>query len=558
MFKVVHPLSRLRSGLTGTLALTLSAFALTACIVTAEQSIEGNPKDPRAQDIADKIKSIDLLPRQTAETGASGIKQQGASRPAIYLSDGTTPSGSALLEREAAAGGGYDLNFENAPVATVAKVILGDVLNVGYTIDPRVQGTVTLASVRPIAKADALYVLENALRMSGVALVRDRSGYRLLPSAEAGPGGIDRAGSAEAGQGISVVPLRYVSAQTVFKLLDAFGVKASTTRPDNGRNTLIISGSGSGPRRRDRHHPELRRRLDEGTIRRHLPGAQLLAGTADCRARKDHGYRRRRPQPERGQVPVDRPAQFHPRGQPEAGIPQARRHLDRAARQVRHRRRQPEGLSAALRELEADRRAAQRHAARTGSASGPLDSASSQISPGAGVSVSSSGGAVAALSGLPTAARRRRHTGHRHRHARCPARAERGPGQFAQRCCGCRHQIGRGRRPPAECPDHGRRHQQLGAGLCERGIAAHRRADHPPDRPAAAPDRDRGDDRRSDAERSVELRRAVFPGEQEGLDVAARYRASTAPAPTRSNRPAMPSTPPPARCSAARCPASIF
>src|SRR5881396_2345828 len=107
LFKVVDPLSRLRSGLTGTLALTLSAFVLTACIVTADQSVEGNPKDPRAQDIADKIKSIDLLPRQTAETGASGIKQQGASRPAIYLSDGTTPSGSALIEREGAAGGGY-------------------------------------------------------------------------------------------------------------------------------------------------------------------------------------------------------------------------------------------------------------------------------------------------------------------------------------------------------------------------------------------------------------------------------------------------------------------
>jgi type II secretory pathway component GspD/PulD (secretin) len=107
------------------------------------------------------------------------------------------------------------------------------------------QGTVTLASVRPVAKADALYVLENALRMSGVALVRDRGGYRLLPANEAGPGGVDRTASAEAGQGISVVPLRYVSAQTVFKLLDAFGVKATSLRPDNGRNTLIVSGNGS-------------------------------------------------------------------------------------------------------------------------------------------------------------------------------------------------------------------------------------------------------------------------------------------------------------------------
>ncbi len=224
----------------------MSCFLLTACILTADQSVEGNPKDPRAQDIVDQVRSIDLLPRQPENVGSTGIAQPSSSRPAVYLSDGTAAPGTAAIERDdTGSGSGYDLNFENAPVATVAKVILGDVLGVGYSIDPRVQGTVTLASVRPVAKADALYVLENALRMSGVALVRDRSGYRLLPANEAGPGGIDRTASAEAGQGISVIPLRYVSAQTVFKLLDAFGVKATTLRPDNGRNTLIVTGSGT-------------------------------------------------------------------------------------------------------------------------------------------------------------------------------------------------------------------------------------------------------------------------------------------------------------------------
>lgn len=214
-------------------------------MVTADQSVEKNPKDPRAQDITEKVNSIDLEPRQTTDAATGGLRQQSASRPSIYLSDGTTPAGGALGERDGG-GNGYDLNFENAPVATVAKVILGDVLNVGYTIDPRVQGTVTLASVRPVPKADAIYVLENALRMTGVALVRDRTGsYRLLPAAEAGPGSIDRSDTIEAGQGISVVPLRYVSVQTMFKLLDGFGVKATTMRPDNGHNTLIVVGSGS-------------------------------------------------------------------------------------------------------------------------------------------------------------------------------------------------------------------------------------------------------------------------------------------------------------------------
>jgi len=70
VFKVVHPLSRLRSGLTGTLVLFLSGFLLTACILTADQSIEGNPKDPRAQDIADKIRSLATRLRNTASEGS--------------------------------------------------------------------------------------------------------------------------------------------------------------------------------------------------------------------------------------------------------------------------------------------------------------------------------------------------------------------------------------------------------------------------------------------------------------------------------------------------------
>ena len=79
-------------------------------------------------------------------------------------------------------GDGYELNFENTPVTGVAKVVLGDILQVGYLIDPRVQGTITLASGRPVPKGDLLYVLESALRISGAALVKDKRGYVILPA----------------------------------------------------------------------------------------------------------------------------------------------------------------------------------------------------------------------------------------------------------------------------------------------------------------------------------------------------------------------------------------
>ncbi|WP_342734459.1 hypothetical protein [Bradyrhizobium sp. B117] len=51
-------------------------------------------------------------------------------------------------------GPGYDLNFENLPVATVLKVMLGDILGLGYTIDPREQATISLVSARPVPRSD--------------------------------------------------------------------------------------------------------------------------------------------------------------------------------------------------------------------------------------------------------------------------------------------------------------------------------------------------------------------------------------------------------------------
>ena len=399
LFRVAPPLARRRSGLTGALVLFLSGFLLTACVLTADQSIEGNPKDPRPQDIADKIRSLDLLPRQTTDAANSGIRQQSASRPAIYLSDGTRPEGATLIEKDGAGANGYDLNFENAPVATVAKVILGDVLGVGYTIDPRVQGTVTLASVRPIPKADALYVLENALRMSGVALVRDRGGYRLLPAPEAGPGGIDRTASAEAGQGISVVPLRYVSAQTVFKLLDAFGVKANTVRPDVARNTLVIQGSGSD---------------------RAAAIDTILSFDADWMRGQSVGIfpvRNSSPEPliseiekimDSGEGGLSQNViKFQPMSRLNSilVVSQKPEYLKRAGTWIaRLDKSDTEGVNLKaypLRYGNSKQIVVLLNDMLTGRGSGgSLDSASSQISPGAGISVTSSG-AVAALSGLP-------------------------------------------------------------------------------------------------------------------------------------------------------------
>lgn len=221
-----------------------TSFLLSACILTSDQSTESDPNDPRAQSITDRIRSLDLSPRATRNDPVDSIRSQRTSSARVFTDGGSVSDARDTGTANAANGEGYDLNFENAPIATVARVILSDILGSGYTIDPRVVGTVTLASGRPISKSDALYVLENALRMSNVAIVRDRTGYRVVPAPEAvGSGGVDRADSTQPGYGITVVPLRYVSAQTILKLLDTFGVKPNTVRADQSRNLVLLQGT---------------------------------------------------------------------------------------------------------------------------------------------------------------------------------------------------------------------------------------------------------------------------------------------------------------------------
>jgi general secretion pathway protein D len=210
---------------------------------------QSSSADGAQLDVMDKVKSLDLLPRQSqtvTPVGGSSGSGTGSSRSAMYEgADVTTVSDER--PQPTSSGSGFDLNFENTPVATVAKVVLGDILGVGYTIDPRVQGTVSLVSVRPVAKSDIVFVLENALRLSGVVLLHDTSGYRLTPLGDAvGGGRVDSASaSPEPGYGVSVVPLQYVSAQTLLKLMDSFATKAGAVRADVTRNLLLIQGTGA-------------------------------------------------------------------------------------------------------------------------------------------------------------------------------------------------------------------------------------------------------------------------------------------------------------------------
>jgi general secretion pathway protein D len=231
-----------------TIGRSVGAAVMLACagiLASCNSATVGNSSSGDI-DVLDKIRSLDIAPRQPQQGDSAATSGVMSSHAAMYPGAEITTV-SDTRPQPVSSGGGFDLNFENTPVATVAKVVLGDILGTGYTIDPRVQGTVSLVSVRPVAKSDIVFVLENALRLSGVVLVRDTAGYRLTPLGDAvGSGQVDGSASMpEPGYGVSVVPLQYVSAQTLLKLMDSFATKAGAVRADSTRNLLLIQGTGA-------------------------------------------------------------------------------------------------------------------------------------------------------------------------------------------------------------------------------------------------------------------------------------------------------------------------
>ena len=126
------------------------AFALAiAGTIAACGAISSGPE--RQGDVFDKVRAVDLLPRYPQPTEPATSTGGEGTKPASFY--GAEPPAVAPAQRSAS-GEGYELNFENTPVTTVAKVVLGDIMGLGYTIDPRVQGTVSLASGRARGTAE--------------------------------------------------------------------------------------------------------------------------------------------------------------------------------------------------------------------------------------------------------------------------------------------------------------------------------------------------------------------------------------------------------------------
>jgi general secretion pathway protein D len=179
-----------------------------------------------------------------------GRKADGRPRAQIRRGNGRVINNSAAtapLPDIGATTGEARFNFEGESLHAVVKAILGDMLGQNYTIAPNVQGTVTYSTPKPVSSAQALSVLEMILGWNNARMIYSDGRYSIVAADQALGTGVvtPRGGSPESARGFEsrVVPLRYISATEMEKLLKPYARPNAIVTVDAGRNLLTIVGS---------------------------------------------------------------------------------------------------------------------------------------------------------------------------------------------------------------------------------------------------------------------------------------------------------------------------
>ncbi|HEX9185031.1 MAG TPA: secretin N-terminal domain-containing protein, partial [Burkholderiales bacterium] len=138
------------------------------------------------------------------------------------------------------------LNFVNADIEGVVRAV-SEITGKNFLIDPRVKGTVSIVSARPMARALVYEVFLSALRLQGFAAVEDRGVVKIVPEADAklhpgrtiGP----QEGSRGSGDQMQtrVFTLTHESAAGLLPTLRPLIAPANPITVYAGSNTLVIT-----------------------------------------------------------------------------------------------------------------------------------------------------------------------------------------------------------------------------------------------------------------------------------------------------------------------------
>jgi general secretion pathway protein D len=239
-------------------ALALTAWMLVGCATSpfSPQQMQPPASATKQQQVREIARSMDPEAAEesdradAARARADADAEASAEQEANMMQPGTGElinlSAARKIPRRPPEQGKASLNFADMPIADVVKMILGDLLGENYIIAAGVSGTVTFSTARPVTPEQALSILEMLLSWNNLALIYVDGQYSVVPSANAVRGNLTpRVGPADQARGyeIRAIPLEFISATEMEKLLQPYAREGSIVKADNARGLIVMAGS---------------------------------------------------------------------------------------------------------------------------------------------------------------------------------------------------------------------------------------------------------------------------------------------------------------------------
>jgi general secretion pathway protein D len=168
------------------------------------------------------------------------------------------PNLSAQTAAAAKSGEPVTLNFSNAEIEAVART-MASITGFNVVVDPRVKGTLTLVTEKPISRAAAMNQFLAVLRLQGFTMVESAGLYKVVPEADAKlqSAGVTvsdnapAAGDLPVGNQIAtqIFRLNFESANNLVAVLRPLISPNNTINANPGNNSLVITDYADNLRR---------------------------------------------------------------------------------------------------------------------------------------------------------------------------------------------------------------------------------------------------------------------------------------------------------------------
>jgi len=195
----------------------------------------------------DPAKPIKIERAEEADADRGPAEQPRPVNAEVFAGSGTFINAAGAGYRETPEGD-ITLSFEGTDVRQVVKTVLGDILGENYSINTDVQGSLTLKTSQPISRELVIPTLESVLRMNGLGLVRADGIYMVVRENAIGSAAVTPSLrlSSSRGYQMLVVPLRYISASDMARVLEPVLPNGSKVEMDEARNLLVLAGTHQG------------------------------------------------------------------------------------------------------------------------------------------------------------------------------------------------------------------------------------------------------------------------------------------------------------------------